>query len=416
MPYQICLHSDCGSTSQPSLFTRQDPCAGQPYSFWSGYLYYENTFAAAQVQFSVAGDNCYLCLVSPELGVTGSEDASRVLLTWDIQQLWSPHCQACNSEFYPDQKVQWTVPVYGGYCAVTASPVASTSLTPEMPCDGCDSPCQPEGEFYVEHDLDYRRAISCAVCLGCDCVTTNACITVHQDGQVIEYGIFPICNFSWTTALGTQIGINPATDGTCELTLSNVGGTTNFPAGQLPATSSIAGTCPDIQATWNFVTTVDTIAGPIPSSITVTITSAECGVCEALSSPPSCSEPLPRLLYATIDGSPCSCSSLSIPIYEDTLTGDSTWVGQSDPDAFCSLNSGCQVFIKLSCPGTDTGWILQLRYSTDGPDYQTYTYQSGSCAPMSLVFYGIDGAGKGDCLCEPPYYPKCSNFTVTISE
>lgn len=420
MPYQLCLSSTCNYLTEPSLFTRRDPCdSNHVYSYWAGYLYIYEAYVAAEIQFDIVYGQCYVCLVCPAMGITGTESYARIALTWDIQSKLSPHCQGCNSEFYPTNPLVWNLNLGGYLCTVGASAVSHTSMTPTMPCDECDPvPCAIEAEFYVDESMAYHRASSCAICLGCDCISTNMCITVRQAGTLIENANVSICSYSWTTPKGTVVAINTnQTDGTCELRLDRIGGFdfTGYTIDTLPSVGSIAGQCPNVTVTFGITATLNsdhTVIKPF----TVTVASSECGSCSALTSVPCCPDPLPRLMYAVISGGPCSCETLSIPIVESTITGDTIWTGNSDVDAFCSAwPTKCQVLIKLSCSGNV--WQLQLRYSSDGgPGYTTYTTYTGSCAPMNLVFSGINAHGKGDCECSPPFFPKCYDLTVSITE
>lgn len=415
MPQQLCLSTTCNGVAEPSLFTRQDPCRyGQFYSYWAGYLNIYRQYVQAEIQFDIVGSDCYLCFVCPALGITGYESAARVLLTWAIQQSWSPHCQSCNDEFYPDAPVQWNLTLAGYPCVINAGMVSNTSLTPAMPCDNCASdPCEPEQVFYIEEDLQAPRFSSCAICLGCACIGTYMCIVVRKFGVVVESVNVKICNFGWVTPLGTSVYIDrDPSDKTCRLRLATVGGITYNGASVLPLYGSIAGQCPDVAVSWAF----DNPATPVNEPINVSVSSSECGSCASLTAVPCCPDPLPRVLYATLDGGPCSCESLSIPIVETTLAGDVIWMGNSAPDAFCSAwGTKCQVLIQLFC--SNNTWQLNLRYSTDGaPGYTSYTYYTGSCTPMSLVFTGIYAHGKGDCECSPPFFPKCNDLTVSITE
>lgn len=420
MPYQLCLSATCNSVTEPSMFTRRDPCdADHVYSYWTGYLYIYEAYASAEIQFDIVDGQCYVCLVCPALGITGHEDDARIALTWDIQSMLSPHCQGCNDEFYPSYALMWNLNLGGYPCSIGASAVSHTSMTPAMPCDECtQEPCAVEAEFYIDESTVYPRSRSCAICLGCDCISTYMCITVRQAGTLIENVNVAICSYSWTTPKGTVVAINTnQDDGTCELRLDRIGGFdfTGYTVDSLPKISSIAGQCPNVSVTFAITATRDSDPSVI-KPFNITVASSECGSCSALTSVPCCPEPLPRVLYAIINGGSCSCESLSIPIVETTLTGDTTWIGNSDVDAFCSAwPTKCQVFIQLNCSGGN--WILSLRYSTDGgPGYTMYTTYTGSCAPMNLVFTDVNGHGKGDCECSPPFFPKCNNFTVSISE
>ena len=421
MPYQLCLHATCNGIPQPSMFTRRDPCdSNHVYSYWAGYLFIYEAYVTAEIQFDIVNGQCYICFVCPALGVTGKEAYARIALTWEIQSQLSPHCQGCNDEYYPTFALIWNLDLGGYPCSIGANAVSHTSMTPTMPCDECtDEPCAVESEFYVDESTVYPRSRSCAICLGCDCISTYMCITVRQAGTLIENVVVKICSYSWTTPKGTSVVINTnATDGTCELRLDRIGGFdfTGYTVATLPSIGSIAGQCPNVTVTYGLTATLDSDPSVI-KPFSITVASSECGSCSALTSVPCCSEPLPRVMYAVINGTSCSCESLTIPIVETTIAGDVVWMGNSDVDAFCAAwPTKCQVFLKLQCSGSGL-FQLELRYSTDGaPGYTLYTTHTGSCSPMSLVFTDINGHGKGDCECSPPFFPKCNNFTVSITE
>lgn len=422
MPYQLCLRSDCNGSVVSSMLTRQDPCdESHTMSYWSGFVFYAETYVAIEIQFDIVDSQCFACVVSEGLGITGQEPSSRILLTWAKQSRLSPHCQDCVDEFSPSPVLEWTLSLGGYDCTLTATPVSHTSLTPTMPCDGCEVyPCAVEQPFYYDHALDEPRQSQCAICTGCSCISTYMCITVRQAGTLIENVQVKVCSFSWTTPLGTHISLKPADhvggDDSCVLSLDDVGGF-DFTGYSEPGvmTSSVVGQCPNISVTFAFTVTSESDPSDI-KPFTITVASSECGECAALTGTPCCPGPVNRVLYATISGSDCSCEDLSIPIVETTIAGDVFWTGISDTDAFCAAwPTKCTVSIQLSCSGNN--WILDLRYSTDGaPGYTHYTTYTGDCSPMNLVFTGINGHGKGDCGCAPPFIPKCNDFTVTITE
>lgn len=416
MPYALCLRSTYRGHTLPSLVIRKDPdCLNYPWavnqkSYWTGYVFIQSAIYTVNILFDVdlVNGRCWLCLQILDLGITGSEAAARILIDESVRQAMDQSCQRCTDFRYPPTTVQWTITVGGFPLVVTITPCDIISTVGTLPCPGCGDPCDSVyGTVAREATLPNCNTI----CLGCECLGQDACIAVSVDGEFRYNHLTKACNYSWVTPEGTAIGLDadPAT-GQCRLRLVAVGGvpqiTDTLPQSVLVGT--VGNPCPWPTASWR-------LSAYGNHHVQVIFNPAQCGTCDSLRSIPCCPAPVPRMLYATFDGSPCSLETLTIPIFDSTLTGDSAWVGQSATGALGSaFGTPKTVMLQLFCQGL-TGWILKISYD-DGKSFYQVTSYSGSCDPVHFVFNNVPSAGLGDCKCQPPFFPKCNNFTVTITE
>jgi hypothetical protein len=243
-------------------------------------------------------------------------------------------------------------------------------------------------------------------------------LVVTPHGTTIAFnGPVKICEFTYSFGSTDQYGhftggaIRVQSDayGDCELALIGVSGVTLDPTAKLPQALSIGGQdnpCPSVRATFG--------VGLYPAGeVVILFNCSECGTCDELKFPPCCPDPLPRVLHATVDGSLCGCGPpLIIPIIDQTMTGHQNWFGNSSDGTFC----GHAVFIELDCSGNSWSLGIYIGNTTSTITYSRYTYHSGSCSPMNLVFADVNPQGSGDCKCLPPFFPNCNRLTVSISE
>lgn len=448
MPFQLCFSvgnfdgylDEFAGTPRKSMFQRQEQCDSHDprrYSYWSGYLLFGDGFHAARVDFAPdAYGGCALVLTCPDLNIDSTAPEAYFQITTEIQQSWSPHCQVCVDPYAIIHYATWVVtdPLYGNQAyLIRAYPVGNTSLTPTELCLGCPTDCAQE--FLYDHAFDYPGNVSCSVCLGCDCIASQMCIIVRHGGHVVESSIATICNqwvgnnpvtgepetlFFWRTGLGTTIFLyGDPTDHTCQVVLENVrglgGSDVDAYLSSLGLAVNIAGQCPDIFASWQIFD--PTHLGY--NQLFITMSALECGECSAMSSIPCCDEAVSRLLYATIDGGLCTCGQIIVPIVENTIVGDVHWSGTSDIGEFQCYGEGVytnyQVQLELFCSGSTFSLFVNFLVNGIVVKTDSSNYYVGQCSPLSLTF-SLSGSGLGDCVCEPPFFPKCENITVRITE
>ncbi|HEY3968475.1 MAG TPA: hypothetical protein VGM05_28260 [Planctomycetaceae bacterium] len=427
MPLQICLMTNGAGFSEPALLQRQDSCEAYPpstMSYWSGVVSLGNSFATFTVFFDIVDGACYLCLSCDALGITGGEAGSRVLITDAVRAQFSPSCQDCQDQQYPSGLVTWTLDLPSGTCTIKATPVSHVSLEGIPPCPDCPDPCVGQ-EGYAPSLVP-----GCRLCTDCDCVCGQVCLTITKKMGLLYNGKPQLCNFAWGTPGGTLIGINPnAYTKSCELWLESLEGLDDgdsWPADSFPSPVPIGNRCPDVSASWNLMSTKGV-------AFSVNLTCAQCDTCEEITSVGCCPQPLPNLLYATVDTTPCNCGQIVVPLFPVPGIPGNYWEGCCGWTECCGHN----LCLRLICNGDNT-WTLGYdegvgiagQGSTGGGAtldsasmsyYQSTDYGgSATCGPLQVKFYRVNGdsggIGSGIACGSNPTSGVFCDYTVTVTE
>jgi len=174
--------------------------------------------------------------------------------------------------------------------------------------------------------------------------------------------------------------------GCCELELTSVDGTTWSEAPPNVPIGDLVNPCPRPTARWEFT---DTSAPPAFQNTTVIFTCSGCNGCdEVIAQGCGCTDSIPQVLTASVDGGVSCCGQFSVPLAYNQLEGG--WVGES-PSAMC----GHAIKLKLTCSGS--AFQLALIAPGSGPCLgDSDADSSPGCDPINLSF-SLNANGVGCC-------------------
>lgn len=376
VPKQICVTVDVvGGTSATKVFDRDcTAVVGDPI-LYSGEIYSDGQLLDLEFVFTIDNGECYLCLRSTALSVTGVVPDNCNLID-DSARI----AGFCRSMLLYGQPASWTV---GDY-TVSIFRANNTAIENR-------ENCVDESGTVILDDHPIRN-----ICCNCGCITECACITVFGDALVAspEY----VClggTTAWTRYDGVQVSLvaNYET-GQCELELTSTG---PYEIGAAPdniTVGDVSNECPAPYALWSMFRTNG-------KALFVKFNAAQCNDCATIEAT-CCQGYAPEVLTATFTSVDCPCASFALSLVYNQLTN--SWSG-TDTTAFCDHT----VTVELACSGAY--WMLTI--SADPCLFSTTT-TTGSCDPVSLTFSATSSGGIG--CCGPSDLGGSKSFTVTITE
>ena len=412
MPLQICLSAYCAGFNEPALLQRQDPCGPYPditMSYWSGIVSLGNSVATFTVFFDIVDGACYLCISCDALGITGEEAGSRILHHRRRARLIFAVMSGLSGSALPQRPGHMDSESARGDVHHHGDPGQQhVSLQGTPACPDCPRSVRRPGKLRSRSrpELLFLHRLRL-------CVQPGLHHDYEIDAPVVQQAKSRSAISLWRTPGGTLIVIHPNLyTNECELWLDSLEGLDDGDSwSESFASVPIANRCPDVSASWNIMSTKGVF-------FSVNLTCAQCGTCEELTTVGCCPQPLPNLLYATVDTGVCNCGQIVIPLFAMPGIPGNYWEGCSGWTECCGHN----LCLRVICNGDGT-WSMGFdegvgtagggaSFNSLSP-YQTTDY--ASCEPLQVKFINVTGGAASPCRTNPQNGIHI-NYTITVTE